>query len=110
VAALALGGIGGLTFAKGWFDTGWASKVNEIPTEPSHSLPWFICCELALCIAAGLFVLGLAIKDSWETRSSESLFLGLWVRVSRPNREEFPKGAPLHMPQFRLASESPDAM
>jgi 4-amino-4-deoxy-L-arabinose transferase-like glycosyltransferase len=79
VAALALGGIGGLTFAKGWFDTGWASKVNEFPTEPSHSLPWFICCELALCIAAGLFVLGLAINDFWETRSSESLFLGLWV-------------------------------
>lgn len=79
VAAVSLGGIGGLALAKGWFDTGWVSKVNEIPTEPLHSLPWFMGCELALCIAAGLFVLGLAIKDFWETRSSESLFLGLWV-------------------------------
>jgi hypothetical protein len=68
-----------LAFAKGWFDTGWVSKVNQIPTEPLHSLPWFMCGELALFIAAGFLILTLAIKDFWETRSSESVFLGLWV-------------------------------
>jgi 4-amino-4-deoxy-L-arabinose transferase-like glycosyltransferase len=79
VAAVGLGGIAAVAITKGWFDTGWVSKVSEIPIEPAHPLPWFICCELALFVAAGLFVLGLAIQDFWETRSSESIFLGLWV-------------------------------
>jgi hypothetical protein len=79
LAAVGLSGIAGLAVAKGWFDTAWVSKVSVIPDEPVRALPWFIGCELTLFIAAGLFVMGLVITDLWETRSNESLFLGLWV-------------------------------
>ena len=41
---------------------------------------------------------------------AEKLVRGFGVRASRSNREKFPMGVPLHMLQFRFASESPDAM
>jgi 4-amino-4-deoxy-L-arabinose transferase-like glycosyltransferase len=78
-AALALSGIAGLAFAEGWLDTGWGSSINPVAAEAQHSLPWLISGELVPCIAAGIFVMGLAIKDFWAARSSDSLFLGLWI-------------------------------
>jgi hypothetical protein len=35
--------------------------------------------QLALAIAAGIGVLGIAISELWRSRDSDSIFLGLWV-------------------------------
>ena len=79
LAAFALSGIAGVALAAGWLDTGWASTVNQTAVETHHSLPWFSAGELILFLAAGVFVLGLVVQDFWRERSSESVFLGLWV-------------------------------
>jgi hypothetical protein len=65
-AVLVVSGIAGLAFAAG-------------VAAAKHSFPWFVYGELILCIAGGIFVVALAIKDYWKSRTSASLFLGLWV-------------------------------
>ena len=70
---LVVSGIASLTIAAHWISVG--RQVGK----PGHSLPWFAGFELGLCIAGGIFVLGLVLRDFWEARDADSLFLGLWV-------------------------------
>lgn len=82
-AALLLSGIASIALARGCLSIDWLATssidVGQYGGEARRSLPWFGCGELMLFITAGIFVLGLAVRDWWEAPTNESLFLGLWI-------------------------------
>ena len=78
IAGLVASAIAAIPVAAGWLDTTWLDMAN-IEAQAKPSLTWFGGFELALGIAAGIFLLALAIKDFWQLKDANSLFLGLWL-------------------------------
>lgn len=79
IAGLIASGMAGLAIGAGWLNTGWLDIVHNLGEAEQHSLRWFACGELILCITGGILIVGLAIKDFWEAKTADSVFLGLWV-------------------------------
>jgi len=62
----------------GWVDSGL--RVGGTVAFNTTRAHWgLVGSQLSLCIAGGLFTVALAIADYWNSRSPDSLLLGLWV-------------------------------
>jgi 4-amino-4-deoxy-L-arabinose transferase-like glycosyltransferase len=73
-AGVAAGGALSYALIANWFDVGL-----HIGTGIRPSWRWFIGPQLVVCIAGGLSILALAVKDLHRKRNADSLFLALWV-------------------------------
>jgi Flp pilus assembly protein TadD len=70
LAGLAFSLVGAVAIALGWIDAGGAFP---------HDHQLFLAGQLALFIAGGLSVLGLACSDFWRRRDADSVLLLAWV-------------------------------
>ena len=69
-----VGLIAGFSISLGWVSLGAALSPRDF-----HERWAMVCLQLAVCTAAGIFVLALAAADVWKRRDPGGLFLFLWV-------------------------------
>lgn len=70
-------GIASLAILANWLDMGRELGGAEVIAARHSNV--LLDIQLFLCIAGGVSILALAIRDLWEERSTGSLFLALWV-------------------------------
>lgn len=70
--------LAGLSLGAGWVSFGISPTARAIRHALHHHWP-SASIQLALCIAAGIFVVLLATSDFWKRKDADSLFLMLWV-------------------------------
>jgi hypothetical protein len=79
LAGLIAGAVASVAVAAQWINVGWSDAREQFWATAKYDLHWFGCVELALFIAGGIFVIGLAIRDFRKERNADSIFLALWV-------------------------------
>lgn len=70
--------IAGLCLGAGWVSLGPSVHALTLQHALHHHWP-SVSVQLALCVAAGVFVIMLAALDFWKRRDAPAVFLMLWV-------------------------------
>lgn len=79
ITALIVGLVATLAVAGRWLNIGWVDIVHNLGEGEQQRLRWFAGVQLILCITGGMLILWLAIMDFRESKTADSVFLGLWV-------------------------------
>jgi Dolichyl-phosphate-mannose-protein mannosyltransferase len=77
IAVLA-GTLGGFAIVLGWISLGASPQAAQV-MGAIHPQRFFVGLELSLCIASAVFILLLAISDSWKHNDAQSIFLCMWA-------------------------------